>query len=86
MTPPRYIWRIAGSARRWLRPRFSRLPGLPCPDLHDLRLTRLAGQFESVRKVMPPDYMRVLTVMTDAAASGLSEEETQHRVMAAAHG
>jgi glutamate synthase (NADPH) large chain len=33
------------------------------------------------RKVMPRDFRRVLTVMTDAAAAGLSEEETQVKVM-----
>jgi glutamate synthase (NADPH) large chain len=33
------------------------------------------------RKVMPRDFRRVLTVMSDAAAAGLSEEETQVKVM-----
>jgi glutamate synthase (NADPH) large chain len=35
----------------------------------------------SFRKVMPRDYRRVLTVMSDAAAAGLSEEEAQVKVM-----
>ena len=35
---------------------------------------------------MPLDYKRVLTVMAEATAEGLSEDETQKRVMAAAHG
>jgi glutamate synthase (NADPH/NADH) large chain len=38
------------------------------------------------RKVMPLDYRRVLAVMRDAEAAGLSEAETLDRVMAAAHG
>jgi glutamate synthase (NADPH) large chain len=38
------------------------------------------------RKVLPLDYRRVLTVMKDAAADGLSETETLERVMAASHG
>ncbi len=38
------------------------------------------------RKVMPRDYKRVLAVMQEAAASGLSDDETIARVMAAAHG
>ena len=38
------------------------------------------------RKVLPLDYRRVLTVMKDAAAEGLSETETLERVMAASHG
>jgi glutamate synthase (NADPH/NADH) large chain len=39
-----------------------------------------------MRKVMPNDYQRVLTVMHDAEAAGLSEAETLARVMAASHG
>jgi glutamate synthase (NADPH/NADH) large chain len=38
------------------------------------------------RKVMPDDYRRVLTVMREAEAAGLSEDETLQRVMEAAHG
>ena len=38
------------------------------------------------RKVMPQDFKRVLAVMEEATASGLSEDETMIRVMAAAHG
>jgi hypothetical protein len=35
---------------------------------------------------MPEDYRRVLTVMREAAAAGLSEEETLVRVMESSHG
>jgi glutamate synthase (NADPH) large chain len=38
------------------------------------------------RKVMPRDYRRVLTVMKDASAAGLSEEETLVKVMESVHG
>jgi glutamate synthase (NADPH/NADH) large chain len=38
------------------------------------------------RKVMPTDYKRVLTVMKDAAASGLDEQATVDRIMEAARG
>ena len=38
------------------------------------------------RKVMPRDYQRVLTVMKDASAAGLSEEETLVKVMESVHG
>jgi glutamate synthase (NADPH/NADH) large chain len=38
------------------------------------------------RKVMPVDYRRVLTVMQESEAAGLSEEETVQRVMEAAKG
>jgi glutamate synthase (NADPH/NADH) large chain len=51
---------------------------------------RLLGNWEHdvrlFRKVMPLDYKRVLTVMAEASAEGLSEDETQKLVMAAAHG
>ena len=38
------------------------------------------------RKVMPMDYRRVLRVMREAEAAGLSEEEMFKRVMESAHG
>ncbi len=52
--------------------------------------TRLLGDWdealEKFRKVMPRDYHRVLHVMREAAAAGLSEEETFKRVMESSHG
>ena len=41
---------------------------------------------EKFRKVMPRDYHRVLHVMREAEAAGLSEEETLKRVMESSHG
>ncbi len=38
------------------------------------------------RKVMPPDYKRVLTVIDEAKADGLDEEQTVDRIMEAARG
>jgi glutamate synthase (NADPH/NADH) large chain len=38
------------------------------------------------RKVMPLDYSRVMRVMREATAAGLSEEEMFKRVMESAHG
>ena len=38
------------------------------------------------RKVVPQDYKRVLEVMNEAAALGLSDDETAVKVMEAAHG
>jgi glutamate synthase (NADPH/NADH) large chain len=38
------------------------------------------------RKVLPQDYKRVLDVIRDAEAAGLSEDETNHRIMEAARG
>jgi glutamate synthase (NADPH/NADH) large chain len=44
------------------------------------------SEVEAFRKVMPKDYRRVLTVMAEAEAEGLSETETLARVMEASHG
>jgi len=41
---------------------------------------------EQFHKVMPLDYRRVLDVMKQAETDGLTETETMHRVMQAAHG
>ena len=49
-------------------------------------LTAWESEVEAFRKVMPKDYQRVLAVMRDAEAAGLSEDETLKRVMEAAHG
>ena len=38
------------------------------------------------RKVMPVDYKRVLNVMKESEAAGLSEEETVAKVMEVARG
>ena len=38
------------------------------------------------RKVMPNDYKRVLTVMRESEAAGLTEDETMVKVMEASHG
>jgi glutamate synthase (NADPH/NADH) large chain len=61
---------------------------------HELTGSRLAGYILSdwgavmrrIHKVMPRDYKRVLGVMRQAAAGGMSIEEAHDRVMVAAHG
>ena len=55
-------------------------------DVADRLLSQWESEVGTFRKVMPQDYKRVLDVMSDAAASGLSEEATLDKVMAAAHG
>jgi glutamate synthase domain-containing protein 3 len=45
-----------------------------------------SSELSHFRKVMPKDYRRVLEVMRDAEARGLSEDATLARVMEAAHG
>jgi glutamate synthase (NADPH/NADH) large chain len=61
---------------------------------HELTGSRLAGYILSdwgavvhhMWKVMPRDYKRVLAVMSQAAAGGMTIEEAHDRVMVAAHG
>jgi len=72
--------------REWLRATVERHRELTGSDVADRLLSQWGSEVESFRKVMPEDFKRVLTVMEEAAAAGLSEEETLARVMAAAHG
>jgi glutamate synthase (NADPH/NADH) large chain len=61
---------------------------------HELTRSRLAGYVLSdwgavvhhIHKVMPRDYKRVLGVMRQAEAGGMSIEEAHDQVMVAAHG
>ena len=61
---------------------------------HELTGSRLAGYILSdwgavvhhLHKVMPRDYKRVLSVMRQAEAGGMSIDEAHDRVMVAAHG
>ncbi|MEX2245073.1 MAG: glutamate synthase large subunit [Dehalococcoidia bacterium] len=77
---------LTAADREWLRATVERHRELTGSDVADRLLTQWESEVESFRKVMPHDFKRVLTVMDEAAASGLSEEETLKRVMAAAHG
>ncbi|MBI5284671.1 MAG: glutamate synthase large subunit [Chloroflexi bacterium] len=72
--------------REWLRTTVERHRELTGSDVADRLLTQWESEVESFRKVMPQDYKRLLAVMDESAAAGLSEEETLKRVMAAAHG
>jgi glutamate synthase (NADPH/NADH) large chain len=72
--------------REWLRATVERHRELTGSDVADRLLTQWQSEVSSFRKVMPEDYKRVLAVMDEASASGLSEEETLNRVMASAHG
>jgi glutamate synthase (NADPH/NADH) large chain len=72
--------------REWLRATVERHRELTGSDVADRLLTQWESEVESFRKVMPSDYKRVLAVMSEAGANGLTEEETLKRVMAAAHG
>jgi glutamate synthase (NADPH/NADH) large chain len=77
---------LTDADREWLRATVERHRELTGSDVADLLLGQWESEVGSFRKVMPQDFKRVLTVMEEAGASGLSEEETLARVMAAAHG
>ncbi|TAK62222.1 MAG: glutamate synthase subunit alpha, partial [Dehalococcoidia bacterium] len=72
--------------REWLRATVERHREVTGSDVADRLLTQWESEVESFRKVMPLDYKRVLSVMHEATADGLSEDETLKRVMVAAHG
>jgi glutamate synthase (NADPH) large chain len=72
--------------REWLRATVERHRELTGSKVAERILTSWESEVDSFRKVMPKDYKRVLTVMREAEASGLSEDETLQRVMEAAHG
>ena len=72
--------------REWLRATVERHRELTGSTVAERLLDQWGSEVEAFRKVMPMDYKRVLTVMRDADAAGLSEEDTLARVMEAAHG
>jgi glutamate synthase (NADPH/NADH) large chain len=72
--------------RAWLRYVVERHRELTGSDVADRILTQWGSESAMFRKVMPGDYLRVLSVMRDAAAAGLSEEDTLVKVMESAHG
>jgi glutamate synthase (NADPH/NADH) large chain len=77
---------LSDDDRDWVRGTIERHRELTGSDVADRILSQWESECASFRKVMPQDYKRVLMVMDEASASGLSEEETLQRVMAAAHG
>ncbi|MBI5287719.1 MAG: glutamate synthase large subunit [Chloroflexi bacterium] len=77
---------LSDGDREWLRATVERHRELTGSDVADQLLSQWESEVESFRKVMPEDFKRVLAVMDEASAAGLSEEETLSRVMAAAHG
>jgi glutamate synthase (NADPH/NADH) large chain len=72
--------------REWLRGTVERHREVTGSKVAERLLTGWESEVVSFRKVMPKDYQRVLKVMRDAEAQGLSEDETLKRVMEAAHG
>ncbi|MEI8001427.1 MAG: glutamate synthase large subunit [Actinomycetes bacterium] len=72
--------------REFLRATVERHREVTGSEVADRILAQWGSEVASFRKVMPEDYQRVLNVMRDCAAAGLSEEETQVRVMESSHG
>jgi glutamate synthase (NADPH/NADH) large chain len=72
--------------REWLRHTVVRHRELTGSALAGRLLDGWESEVEAFRKVMPKDYKRVLAVMREAAAGGLSESERDELVMASAHG
>jgi glutamate synthase (NADPH/NADH) large chain len=77
---------LEGEDREWLRAIVERHRELTHSAVAQRLLDQWESEVEAFRKVMPEDYRRVLGVMREAAESGLGEDETLARVMAAAHG
>ncbi|HEX5095960.1 MAG TPA: glutamate synthase-related protein, partial [Acidimicrobiia bacterium] len=72
--------------REWLRSTIARHRELTGSDVADRLLGQWGSEVASFRKVMPEDFRRVLTVMREAEAAGLSEDETLAKVMESSHG
>ena len=72
--------------REWLRATVQRHRELTGSAVAERSSHEWESEVESFRKVMPTDYRRVLAVMREAEAAGLSEDETNELVMEAARG
>ncbi|MGE0877992.1 MAG: glutamate synthase large subunit [Acidimicrobiia bacterium] len=75
-----------GDDREWLRSTIEKHAELTGSTVAARILAGWTTEQARFRKVMPQDYKRVLQVMRDAEAQGLSEEETLNKVMEAARG
>ncbi len=72
--------------REWLRETVELHQELTGSPLAARLLASWTTEVSHFRKVMPRDYKRVLTVMRESEALGLSAEDTLMKVMASAHG
>jgi glutamate synthase (NADPH/NADH) large chain len=72
--------------REWLRATVERHKEATGSSLAERILDQWESEVEAFCKVMPKDYRRVLAVIEESARLGLSEEETDVRVMESAHG
>ena len=77
---------VGGQDEEWLRAAIARHGSFTESAIADRILAAWAVEVSRFRKVMPRDYKRVLTVQAESAAEGLTQEQTDDRVMEAARG
>jgi glutamate synthase (NADPH/NADH) large chain len=77
---------VGGEDEEWLRAAITRHGSFTESAVAERILAAWTVEVSRFRKVMPRDYKRVLAVQAEAAAEGLTQEETDDRVMEAARG
>ncbi len=70
--------------RAWLHDTILRHREFTGSDVADRILSSWGSEVDNFRKVMPTDYKRVLTVIEQSEADGLTEDETVAKIMEAA--
>ena len=74
------------SDEAWLRETVQRHRDYTASEIADRILSAWSTEVSHFRKVMPRDYKRVLSVLEEAKAKGLTEDETAEIVMEVARG
>ena len=77
---------VGGEDEEWLRAAIARHGSFTESAIAERILAAWTVEVSRFRKVMPRDYKRVLAVQAESAAEGLTQEETDDRVMEAARG
>ncbi len=77
---------VGGEDEEWLRAAIARHGSFTESAIAERILAAWTEEVSRFRKVMPRDYKRVLTVQAESAAEGLTQEQTDDRVMEAARG
>jgi glutamate synthase (NADPH) large chain len=77
---------VGGEDEEWLRAAIARHGSFTESAIAERILGAWAVEVSRFRKVMPRDYKRVLSVQAESAAEGLTQEQTDDRVMEAARG
>jgi glutamate synthase (NADPH/NADH) large chain len=77
---------VGGEDEEWLRAAIARHGSFTESAIAERILAAWTVEVSRFRKVMPRDYKRVLTVQAESAAEGLTQEQTDDRVMEAARG